>query len=166
MILDAKKGDVVLNYYRFTVYKYNPENLEHKKDSFRCRFATHQEIKEYKKADKEVIKINDLNIRIHNTEKWLFKERYAEEYKKMTGKYFGKELFTINFDIDERMVTKLMKVSRIIKTTDYYQVIDYALNNQNGTFKNSEYYKENKALKAELKELKHVVKQFFKLKDI
>ncbi len=56
----VETGDIVCNFYRNTIYYYDKENIEHRRDIFRCRFATLEEIEKFTALSKPQAKLKEI----------------------------------------------------------------------------------------------------------
>lgn len=92
-----KTNDILINYRRSTIYKYNETNEGHKKDIGNCRFATFKEIEKYKAANKEVCKLHEIGI------------NRREVLKKIS----------ISFEVDKSLLSMIHRFCRDNKINNY-----------------------------------------------
>ncbi len=65
-----KTGDIILNFRRFVVYRYNTnESVKYNKDFFSCRLAVGSEIQKFIEYGKDIVKFKEIGLCKKNTKK-------------------------------------------------------------------------------------------------
>ncbi len=155
MIWEIQAGDVVINFKRHTVYRYNFENAQHYQDRFSCRYATPNEVERFKELEKTktVVKIADINIKTKGLSREFYKEKYPKE--KSNAKFFGRDEFTVSFEMTQTMLLRFVRIAKANKLPyDFAIILDFIMQH----FVNDEIMSDNKTMQKELNDTKNIMK--------
>jgi len=122
MIYKPEHNDIIINFYRATVYLFDKNNMQHYKDVSRCRYATFEEQAKFIKLGKEKAGLNEIiDLTIRNRSKWDKKE-YPE----------------IKIKLSERTFSNIIKLSNKLNIYSYeeiisklFQMIDLSIDKKN-----------------------------------
>jgi len=113
MIYSPEHNDIVINFYRSKVYRFDKNNILHYKDASRCRYATFDEQKKFIKLGKKTANLNEIiDLTVRNRSKWDKKE-YPEIKLKLSGKTFSdiiKLSNKLNINSYEEIISELFKM--------------------------------------------------------
>ena len=141
MIYNPEHNDVVMNFYRAKVYRFDKNNVQHYKDASRCRYATFEERERFIKLNKEIAHINEvLDLTVRNRSKWD-----------------KKAVPDIVLKINDRTLSDFIKFANKIGIYDYETLIGilFQLFEQKGVPENCDKLKkENKRLREKIRKMK------------
>lgn len=134
-----KQGDIVINFYRMTVYRFDFGNETHRKDFYRCRLSTFQECEKFNALKKETAKLGEIGV------------------KRLPGSFNTVE---IKANINKGRLIDLHRFAENHNVKSYEEVFYYILRDANAD-KDKEILdlkKENKALRDKLKNIEKMLK--------
>ena len=146
MIEYYKNGDIILNFYRSVVYVFDEKNPKHRADYNRCRIASFDEISQYKKLNKPIVKLTELkgcNFTRTGGMRWNYRE-----------------YITIKFVIDDYTLLRLHHLANSIGLDSYLSLIKYLLNKKNPKVIEYQIQREIKEDKREIKEKQKKIDSF------
>ncbi len=141
MIYNPEHNDVVMNFYRAKVYRFDKNNMQHYKDASRCRYATFEERERFFNLNKEIAHINEvLDLTVRNRSKWD-----------------KKALPDIVLKINDRTLSDFIKFANKTGIYDYEIIISrlFQMLDKKRILQNCDRLKkENKQLREKIKKMK------------
>lgn len=148
MLKYFRHNDIVLNFYRSIAYRFDKNNIQHLKDSSRCKLATFEEIEIFKQIiDNPKYEGNTVKL-IHM-------------FPSNGSKWSKRKNFEFSIEVTDRIMSTFLVISEKIHSTDYDLIFSEMLRNYetSETERSKEQNETIKALRKENRELKGVVKQ-------
>ncbi|MCF6184306.1 MAG: hypothetical protein L3J56_06715 [Bacteroidales bacterium] len=140
MIYGPEHNDIVLNFYRAKVYRFDKNNIQHYKDASRCRYATFQERERFLKLNKKIAHINEvLDLTVRNRSKWD---------KKVVP--------PIMINLDDRVHGEFIKLANKLNIYDYETLISELFQIASGKV----YLKTDTELENKFIEQKRILRMF------
>ena len=141
MIFRPEHNDVIINFYRAKVYRFDKKNVQHYKDVSRCRYATFEERERFFKLNKEIAHMDEvLDLTVRNRSKWD-----------------KKEVPDIILKINDRTLSNFIKFANKTGIYDYETIISrlFHMLDKKRILQNCDRLKkENKQLREKIKKMK------------